>query len=351
MGKQVLDPPVLELSQTDLAEPVATKSKYYNLSYDQALQLVGGFGIFQYAMTTLMILNIFTGILIHTLPFLESYPDHECQQPDGTWASCEREHICSSELQGGQWRIDYTSPDSWYNFVDPDKLDLTCTNGTLIGLIGSAYFIGFGISCIFVPRMGDLYGRRITFLVCMWLQTVAYMLVYYTKSLNLTVIYFGIIGICQPGRLIISTMIMCEYSEEKRMPVLNSLIHGSDTVSAVVFIALITLMKNYIPFFHVLLIYCFVVNMLDLFIPESAKFYLANHRYQDARSALYLIARINRSKVTKQEIDSIVFDVQIKNHEQADQNRGSKLTDEVISNQQASTRPQIRLEGKLREVL
>lgn len=304
-------------------------------------------------MTALMLLNICTGVLIHTLPFFEAIPDYECRQPDGAWVSCKREHICGQELVGDQWRINYQSPSSMNNFVDPSYLDLTCKSGTLIGLIGSAYFIGFAAACVFIPRLSDIYGRRVIFIFFMWLQTISYVLIFYSRSVQLTILYFGIIGICQPARLIVTTMIMCEYSLEKFMPVLTSCIHASDTIGAVTFILLLTSLGDIIPFFKVLLVFSGIINILILLVPESAKFYLANHRYQEARSALYFIARVNRSKVTKAEVDSIVFDVEVKNQaKKGVEASGSLPSDDVTNNEQPrASANTIRLEGKLREIV
>ena len=59
-----------------------------------------------------------------------------------------------------EWRINYDSPESYHNWVDPKKLDLTCKDEAVIGLIPSMYFVGFAVSCGIVPRIADLYGRK-----------------------------------------------------------------------------------------------------------------------------------------------------------------------------------------------
>lgn len=47
-----------------------------------------------------------------------------------------------------------------------------------------------------------------------------------------------------------------------------------------------------------------------LYIPESPKFYYDHKYYDKAREILFKIAQRNNAKVTKQEIDSMVFDVE-----------------------------------------
>jgi hypothetical protein len=51
--------------------------------------------------------------------------------------------------------INYDAPNTYHNWVDPKVLDLTCVNPTILGLPGTVYFIGFGISSVIVPMLSD----------------------------------------------------------------------------------------------------------------------------------------------------------------------------------------------------
>jgi len=68
------------------------------------------------------------------------------------------------------WRINYNSPKSYHNFVDPDKFDLTCTDRSILGLLGSAYFGGFAISSTILPRLSDKHGRKIPYVCSLIIQ-------------------------------------------------------------------------------------------------------------------------------------------------------------------------------------
>lgn len=48
--------------------------------------------------------------------------------------------------------------DSFDNWVG--KLDLACASKAKVSLIGSAYFVGWIVTLLFVPRISDKYGRR-----------------------------------------------------------------------------------------------------------------------------------------------------------------------------------------------
>jgi hypothetical protein len=48
-----------------------------------------------------------------------------------------------------------------------------------------------------------------------------------------------------------------------------------------------------------------------VYIPESPKFYYDHKFYDKAREILYKMAQRNNSKVSKEEINSMVFDVEL----------------------------------------
>ena len=73
------------------------------------------------------------------------------------------ERICGHESQ--QWRFNYSDEYSFPNFIE--KLGLTCADKKIIGMVGGSYFLGFGISAGFLPRISDLYGRKVPLLIIM----------------------------------------------------------------------------------------------------------------------------------------------------------------------------------------
>ena len=156
-----------------------------SVNFEEALQECGGFGKFQYGVTALLVFAFMTGgWIVYALPFLTKFPDYEClDQGSQTWQSCKRTTICDDNLPSDQWRIDYTSPDSFKNWVDPDKLNLTCVSEGLIGSLGSMYFIGFAISSGITPLLAGKYGRKLPYLGSLLLQTLAYLVIILSKSI------------------------------------------------------------------------------------------------------------------------------------------------------------------------
>ena len=115
-----------------------------------------------------MVLTFMTGgQIVYGLGFLEKYPDYQYLDSSDNWVEIDRQLICDKSIPEDKWRINYKNDTSYHNWVDPAKLDLTCTDDKTIGLIGSVYFLGFGISAAFLPLLSDKIGRKWPYIICL----------------------------------------------------------------------------------------------------------------------------------------------------------------------------------------
>ena len=136
--------------------------------------------------------------------------DAETQQ----WKQCSKDYICESGFKN--WKIDYSAPNTFRNWVDPKVLNLTCVSSGIIGLCGFAYFIGFTISSIIVPRLSDYkYGRRWPYIASMLGQLILYVAMFLSKSIYFNIIWFFGIGLCAGGRVCVGLSYMNEFIPEK----------------------------------------------------------------------------------------------------------------------------------------
>ena len=79
-------------------------------------------------------------------------------------------------------------------------LDLTCVPSDVMGLIGSAYFIGFAISATITPLLADHFGRRIPYNISLMIAACAYMVVVFiSREVYLTIGCYVIVGLCASG--------------------------------------------------------------------------------------------------------------------------------------------------------
>ena len=60
-----------------------------------------------------------------------------------------------------QVEFDYSGSTSFHNYVE--RLHLECAPSETIGMLGSAYFLGWTLFAIAIPRLADIYGRKIIY--------------------------------------------------------------------------------------------------------------------------------------------------------------------------------------------
>ena len=118
----------------------------------------GGFGRYQWAITFIVISGMMCGgFVIHGIALLE-LPVEEYICSDGS--SCTPKEYCEQENPSFEMEsIDYDQSSSnifnWYT-----KLGLVCKEPIATSLIAMIALVGLGTSCLFMPRLGDLYGRK-----------------------------------------------------------------------------------------------------------------------------------------------------------------------------------------------
>ena len=93
------------------------------------------------------------------LGYYEQPPEYLCIFK-GTYSevSCTREEICTNSQNVREYKIDYSSDKSLVNWYE--QLDLVCEPDWKIALIGSAFFVGWVITLLWVPRISDKHGRK-----------------------------------------------------------------------------------------------------------------------------------------------------------------------------------------------
>ena len=147
------------------------------------LQKAGGWGRFQWVIVVSMILGqISGGFIAHGVAYLELppvYPGYLCKDstnPQAIWETCapnppnpkhEDEiapdppiYFCeNTELA---YEVNYAASDkNLYNFYT--WLYLCCKPKRATALIAMFVFAGSAIGCLFMPRLGDIIGRKVIF--------------------------------------------------------------------------------------------------------------------------------------------------------------------------------------------
>jgi MFS family permease len=85
-------------------------------------------------------------------------------------------------------------------------------------MIGIAGFAGIALGCLFLPRMGDLYGRKPIFCACLTLQAPLLFVITWTHS---TTIAYVTIFLCGPliiGRMACGFLLIMELVHSRNAP-------------------------------------------------------------------------------------------------------------------------------------
>lgn len=97
-----------------------------------------------------------------------------------------------------------------HNFVDPQKLNLTCVPKESIGAIGSSFFLGFCVAAAIIPVISDKKGRKVPLMSCILLQLLSVFGLFSSQSIHSTMLCFIGTGIAAGGLIPISTTYACE---------------------------------------------------------------------------------------------------------------------------------------------
>jgi MFS family permease len=62
-------------------------------------------------------------------------------------------------------------------------------------MIGSAQFAGWMVGSLFMPRLGDIYGRKMPFYLSLVAAGFIYLVIILTTSINLQIFNFFLLGI------------------------------------------------------------------------------------------------------------------------------------------------------------
>jgi len=121
-----------------------------------------------------------------------------------------RDQICSNTTEIYDWHVNWDNKTSIHNWME--QLDLYCTPKLYIGYIGAYAFAGAAIGCLFLPILGDKFGRWKIYMIMCGLQCPLYLFAIFTKYLS--VIYFVCfwLGILMIGRLSCAFILLVELS-------------------------------------------------------------------------------------------------------------------------------------------
>ena len=126
----------------------------------------GGCGKYQYLLGFIVILGMFTGgFVVHGLALLEMEPNaltgYMCpvSELNQTLIPCSHEQFCENPDYLDPKRVNFdganTNLYNWYT-----RYKMVCIAHIFKPMVATVCLLSIALSCLFVPRLGDLYGRK-----------------------------------------------------------------------------------------------------------------------------------------------------------------------------------------------
>lgn len=107
------------------------------------------------------------------------------------------------------YKVDFeASPMNLYNVYT--FLDLMCKPRRATAFVSMAVFAGSAIGCLFVPRLGDLMGRKPIFCISLAIQAPLLASISFLRGLKVIYTVCFIFGICVIGRMACGFLLMME---------------------------------------------------------------------------------------------------------------------------------------------
>ena len=196
-----------ELSFEDTSTPddktPSTVEEIYNDLLLKSAPHREGCGKYQIMIYFIMLnaTTVFSWILFD-FAFLELMPQFNCQLDPNSpviTQDCSREQICQGSNQAViPYSVDYSNKTSLHNWVE--QLDLVCVSDTKIGLIGSMFFAGWASTCLVLPPLADIYGRKWVFILSSATMAIAMnLMTFVSRSIDFTIALVFLAGMATSG--------------------------------------------------------------------------------------------------------------------------------------------------------
>ena len=138
----------------------------------------------------------------------------------------------------------------------------------------------------------------------------------FSRSINLNLIMYAIVGLTSAGRTIVTTMYCNEFVPKDNQRYVTLVILISDSVAILIVATFFSVTKDWVWSF----LFFIFANMSAIVIlskmPESPKFFFDKRDYQTAREKLKIVASLNQ---VHDYVEDFVFDLEILSFKESNQ--------------------------------
>jgi MFS family permease len=146
------------------------------------------------------------------------------------------------------------------------------------------YLMGWAIGCLFIPRLGDLHGRKLPYAISMGFSVLVYLGLILSQNIYLTMVLFWFLGFTCPGKSNIAYVYLLEFVPTKMQTYVGTALliaDGSTMIILSIYFRFIS--KDWLGFQVFALCISTVAFLVTLLAPESPKYLYSYKKYKESR--------------------------------------------------------------------
>ncbi|XP_006806863.1 solute carrier family 22 member 7a isoform X1 [Neolamprologus brichardi] len=330
------------------------------MRFEEILDNVGGFSKFQFLV--LLILCLPRAILpLHFLlhNFISVTPSHRCslqstqenekdswdsevlslripRQDDGSFSSC-RIYSPLPAFNISQGNQSVPCPQGWvydqsqFLSTTATEWDLVCDNKHLNQALATYFFLGVTFGAILFGQLSDKFGRKSMILVSFIASTILGATSAFSTSYTMFAISRAVCGAALSGMSIIGVVLGIEWTDIKHRTFAGTVMSLSWSFGNMFLALLAYYIRDWRHLTLVVTAPCITAIIPWWWLPESARWLLANGRVEEAKKYLIQCAKVNGKNEYISKLDSEVLvkvtvsEVAEKNHSYLDLVKTPKL--------------------------
>lgn len=286
---------------------------YLHLDADKVLSAYGKFG--RYQMITYLITNsvhVLFAINMMVMPFITEDPKFECQitPPEGVHWNYNVVDKCTV-TDSNNWTLTCDSiPGARYVYNDTNhqslasEFNLVCENYESVEHGASVFMLGGMLVAPIITQLSDLFGRRLTFLIPLYVGVVANLICAVAPSYTVFLIFRFISGVATTGFSVIG-WVLCMESVALEF---RSLIPLMGTITWVTGYLAAGVLRLFISNWRWLYFAVSVPGLLTIpyywFTPESIHWLITNRKNKGVSKYIRTSSRFNRVQIPLHECKS-----------------------------------------------
>ncbi|XP_039860180.1 solute carrier family 22 member 7a [Simochromis diagramma] len=330
------------------------------MRFEEILDNAGGFSKFQFLV--LLILCLPRAILpLHFLlhNFISVIPSHRCslqntqenekdswdsevlslripRQDDGSFSSC-RIYSPLPAFNISQGNQSAPCPHGWvydqsqFLSTTATEWDLVCDNKHLNQALATYFFLGVTCGAIMFGQLSDKFGRKSMILVAFIASTTLGATSAFSTSYTMFAISRAVCGAALSGMSIIGAVLGIEWTDIKHRTFAGTVMSLSWSVGNMFLALLAYFIRDWRHLTLAVTVPCITAIIPWWWLPESARWLLANGRVEEAKKYLIQCAKVNGKNEYISKLDSEVLvkvtvsEVAEKNHSYLDLVKTPKL--------------------------